>query len=88
MSRCHLHQTYFPTILKEGLRLWCASLKEQSIGCGDFLGKYVHCIQWTSVSNTTTAAEMTDMCQTDSHFINSSSEKFPKSFCGYNLEAY
>ena len=51
--------------MNEGLKLWCVSLNEQSVGCVDFLGKCVQCIQWTSVSHRATAAEMTHVCQTD-----------------------
>ena len=52
-------------ILNEGLKLWCVSLNEQSVGCVDVLGQCVHCIQWTSVSHRATAAEMTHVSQTD-----------------------
>ena len=51
--------------MNEGLKLWRVSLNEQSVGCVDVVVKCVHCIQWTSVSNRATAAEMTHVCQTD-----------------------
>ena len=51
--------------MNEGLKLWCVSLNEQSVGCVDFLVKCVQCIQWTSVSHRATAAEMTHVCRTD-----------------------
>ena len=50
--------------MNEGLKLWCVSLNDRSVGCGDVV-KCVHCIQWTSVSHRATAAEMTHVCQTD-----------------------
>ena len=60
-----LNEVSFTAILKEGLKLWCVSLNEQSVGCVDVLGQCVHCIQWTSVSHRATAAEMTHVSQTD-----------------------
>ena len=51
--------------MNEGLKLWCVSLNEQSVGCVDVVVKCVQCIQWTSVSHRATAAEMTHVCQTD-----------------------
>ena len=51
--------------MNEGLKLWRVSLNEQSVGSVDVVVKCVHCIQWTSVSNRATAAEMTHVCQTD-----------------------
>ena len=45
--------------MNEGLKLWCVSLNEQSVGCVDVVVKCVQCIQWTSVSHRATAAEMT-----------------------------
>ena len=52
-------------IRNEGLKLWCVSLNEQSVGCVNVLGQCVHCIQWTSVSHRATAAEMTHVSHTD-----------------------
>ena len=74
------------TILKEGLRLWCVSLKEQSIVCGDFLVKCFHCIQWTSVSHRATAAEMTHVCQTDFMSLHTIVvQRDAPDFCRYKL---
>jgi hypothetical protein len=50
--------------LNEGLKLWCVSLNEQSVGCVDVVVKCVQCIQWSSVSDRATAAAR-PMCQTD-----------------------
>ena len=52
--------------MRDGLKLWCVSLNEQSVGCCvDVLVKCVQCIQWTSVSHRATAAEMTHVGHTD-----------------------
>ena len=51
--------------MNEGLKLWCVSLNEQRVGCVDVVVKYVHCIQWTSVSHRATAAAKTHVCRTD-----------------------
>ena len=50
--------------MNEGLKLWCVSLNEQSVGCVDVVVKCVQCIQWSSVSDRATAAAR-PMCQTD-----------------------
>ena len=51
--------------MNEGLKLWCVSLNEQTVGCVNFLVKCAQCIQWTSVSHRAPDVEMTHVSQTD-----------------------